>query len=1286
MEKEKDLSFKNWIVIMKDDDRQDNAKIGKIFKLCYHKRDPKLPNMEFWYSNKDFPELKDGDVVEIYHNDAPSNRLLVQARGGCMEFLCKTGNTVSVDENLASIFHLRNYGDVVVRKVNINSVVLDVLELSVKEQYISNSDYYRLRQVIVNTCVYMNKKIEHCGMRVYVQEMFRIGERVNAGYVSENTKIVLRSSSALVYIMIQMSQEMWEFDNEGDLHAEKCLEGFLPDLFRKWDERNCTHFVSIVLFSRCFYNTEQLKNLPSEVYEEMMQNINGEYYRDFYHLIVQNEQFDDWRWVLEKVRIGFAQFTSKINQSNELKLKLQGSNTISSTGNILESLNIPLNYFTKFYKNRSFERTGQLIMVITPGSGVFQVDNDLVQLTRQRCLDYGTAVDLVCLGEQPYHVVPLFALNPDKNYEMNLVVNNKTPKELYIAPFWMNVSYYKPAKHALSVCAYKSRLKLREVPATSNIRLQPPSFVFHISRRRQRGPYDYYDADRLLNKPLDDENEDAELDHEYSQVLIVVDPVSGLRTRTHVPRSHVPMSGRFRWDSNVALSRRLHAFRIENEFEVKDDAIGLNPFLPSRFSIPISADRRRWIHVFPVDSFGCYKQPHHFIRGKSVIYYGRHLEFTPEEVVDHHAEIVISNGLNNDTDSHIGPGLGKKYVWAWGATGEQRWTPELEIGVDWKSLTVPACLPITTDFFPDAEMLNANYVTNESTVYIHVGIERRWESAMYSDGRLALFDEFVAQRLLLGFQMIKIDEPTFRRSLASILPSLFSDPPEKQCLLGLGVLYHLIALRESVLSSITLKPKFYPPHYEKVEYTYELLTPDVEGYKTNGTVFSSSRIASINWPGRDHVATLCGCGDEYELLNTVECLEGRFMVVPFDQPVIETIMNSSSPPYDLFKWSERRSVEWNMVMCSLFVRFLEMINRLRRPGNSIHEEVKLAKRIEANQFEQIAKVASAQISVESSQSPLPKRTVVSATLVHWMMRNVENVTSLSDAVDLCRLLLGRKLLLGIRGKCRTQFCYGFYLYYFDDSSTKWHANAVNPRWLIETRFSYWAVKFLDHEVDEVNDSQLNNFCLDVDPNQRSSRPEWCDMLVSPVFCPQKAFEIHMHWLTATGNIVGDLVHTLWRRSFPLGLNLVPVPIEPFLLGESQGADPFRNPIFVPFDKELIEPLNERLYRKVASQILGRFGFLPFHCYSGQLNRYSAKQFVHCTGGMLAMVSVTKPTERGLTWTWNAMVGRRYINHPITGDASFQDKLLHDLCRLCLAENGDSRLKNIINLCENQQPT
>ncbi len=50
-------------------------------------------------------------------------------------------------------------------------------------------------------------------------------------------------------------------------------------------------------------------------------------------------------------------------------------------------------------------------------------------------------------------------------------------------------------------------------------------------------------------------------------------------------------------------------------------------------------------------------------------------------------------------------------VWAPGSAA-----PDVAAGVDWKSLTIPASLPITTDYFPGEKALADEYTLNEYTI------------------------------------------------------------------------------------------------------------------------------------------------------------------------------------------------------------------------------------------------------------------------------------------------------------------------------------------------------------------------------------------------------------------------------------------------------------------------------------------------------------------------------------------------------------------------------------------
>lgn len=236
--------------------------------------------------------------------------------------------------------------------------------------------------------MYTNKKIEYCtaSIRCQIYELWSQGDRVACGVITEDTKVVFRSSTSMVYLFIQMSSEMWDFDIHGDLYFEKAVNGFLTDLFMKWKKMGCNHEVTIVLFSRTFYAAKSLDEFPPTMRECLQMDYKGRYYEDFYRVAIQNERNDDWSSILVQLRKLFTAYQSIVLHYHERPGVTipSATNSTAAQGNFLEVLNISLNVFEKHYLDRSFDRTGQLSVVITPGVGVFEVDRELTNITKQR--------------------------------------------------------------------------------------------------------------------------------------------------------------------------------------------------------------------------------------------------------------------------------------------------------------------------------------------------------------------------------------------------------------------------------------------------------------------------------------------------------------------------------------------------------------------------------------------------------------------------------------------------------------------------------------------------------------------------------------------------------------------------------------------------------------------------------------------------------------------------------------------------------------------------------------
>ena len=61
----------------------------------------------------------------------------------------------------------------------------------------------------------------------------------------------------------------------------------------------------------------------------------------------------------------------------------------ATEGNILEAINTALTLLQLHYMDRDLHRTGNSIVVISAGSGVFEVNKSLAAITKQRMIDNG---------------------------------------------------------------------------------------------------------------------------------------------------------------------------------------------------------------------------------------------------------------------------------------------------------------------------------------------------------------------------------------------------------------------------------------------------------------------------------------------------------------------------------------------------------------------------------------------------------------------------------------------------------------------------------------------------------------------------------------------------------------------------------------------------------------------------------------------------------------------------------------------------------------------------------
>merc|ERR1740128_1021909 len=310
-----------------------------------------------------------------------------------------------------------------------------------------------------------------------------------------------------------------------------------------------------------------------------------------------------------------------------------------------------------------------------------------------------------------------------------------------------------------------------------------------------------------------------------------------------------------------------------------------------------------------------------------------------------------------------------------------------------------------------------------------------------------------------------------------------------------------------------------------------------------------------------------------------------------------------------------------------------------------------------------------------NSNDLPLHTFVSHEAVAWVIEHIEGVKTDKEAIDLLQRILNDRLMCHTSGNQGIKFFNGFFLYTLltegstlpriDNFDADWaEVEFGDPLWqtTIQPEYNVAGSKNVPVETDQQqqecdcsNENRLERmlrykFCnLEMDISNKSDRIEWGHLRYQTVFYPDASLEFIFQWVVCTGPLVYELVQSWLRKAQNCGVNLVPVPCDPFALPMSNKADPLRAPIFVPLNLSSLEfdgkrfldnvvldtwPQHLRLFQESIARM---FGFLPCSpdptnpssvmtsSTTGALKSTSPQQFIHTSGTVF--VQILNPVDQ-----------------------------------------------------------
>lgn len=449
-------------------------KPGNVYEMEPVKKDPTTALKKFVFIVRDH---------NIISKDPASNTAATTSKN-------RSNFQISLLSNLQKLLDIPPRSLVQVKRVrDISTVEADTVEVYLKDVNFPRDSQWSISSSMVGTCCYVDERVSYLSNRIgSLRSIFKDGRKLFSGYIGPNTNITFRSESAKLVFLVQLSREMWNFEENGEIMFHKLVNTLFPKIFRNWRSNNSHHSITIVLFASVDLTMSPWTSLGGGERPSLC--------KDYYRVVVDQVSVFIWDKIMANLRLEFANFKRDILLDLQNgKIEIRGEPCPSVKANLLEAINLSLSLVCDRFRNTDLRHTINHLVVISPGTGLFDVDYDDMLSTSKKMFGLDIALDIICLSQPPLHTVPLFRYRDVQG------------KVRHCVPKWCDISFY--TESSVRTSHWIPRCKIYELQMMgvmenelSEIQIDRLHFKDKIPITESMDNYDEMIFRPINNKPL----------------------------------------------------------------------------------------------------------------------------------------------------------------------------------------------------------------------------------------------------------------------------------------------------------------------------------------------------------------------------------------------------------------------------------------------------------------------------------------------------------------------------------------------------------------------------------------------------------------------------------------------------------------------------------------------------------------------------------------------------------------------------------------------------------------